>query len=126
MKDQFVTYEIAKRLKELGLNEPCLGFFRKNGEFYIVGEAKDGINMLMAKNEELTILIAAPLWQQAIDWLRVEHSVIICFNVFTNTPLTHDVSIYSHKDQIALDKSVFVDFNEAREAAILKALELIK
>lgn len=32
MKDQFVTYEIARRLKELGFNGPCIGAYDEDLE----------------------------------------------------------------------------------------------
>lgn len=66
MEEQFVTYEIALKLKELGFNKDCFGFY--DGEvLWIKSTSKDKIN-------ESNIL--APLWQQAFDWFRTEHKIM--------------------------------------------------
>ena len=62
MKEQFVPYEIANILKEKGFDEPCFGYYQNNELI---------INAL--SNYELDkykLGIAAPLWQQAINWLK--------------------------------------------------------
>lgn len=82
MKEQFVTYDIGLKLKELGFNEPCLRYYWS------------GANSLMGRNEkersnsELTQLsktqlkglqfskfCSLPLWQQAFDWFENEHKI---------------------------------------------------
>ena len=83
MKDQFVTYEIAKRLKDLGFNEPCFGWYRSG----LLRCIDSGIelpfdytsNTLINEREEAERIegIAAPLWQQAHGWLREKHGVFI-------------------------------------------------
>lgn len=133
MKDQFVTYDMAKRLKELGFNEPCMAIFDnpKNVVFeeqWVAATNKD----TMFDTENPT----APLWQQAIDWLRIEHGLII--NVI---PINDWFGISSygigvkgkklsnqfHEETFAVDPYDFdlKTYEQAREAAILKALTLI-
>ena len=71
MKEQFVTFEIAKLLFLLGFNEPCLAVYFK-GEFQI----PRGFGMAIVTEEHTKILkgdsILAPLWQQVIDWLETK------------------------------------------------------
>ena len=61
MKEQFVTYEIALKLKELGFDEPCCALFRHERLFPILGF--EIINSIKQS------VIAAPLWQQAFNWI---------------------------------------------------------
>ncbi len=61
MKDQFVTFEIAEKLKELGFNEECFSFYWTDKVFY------ENVYYGVRGNGESTI--SAPLWQQAIDWI---------------------------------------------------------
>ena len=66
MKEQFVTYEIALSLKELGFNEKCLGYFNLNGydERYF---------SLVTEYPFITTIrnhIIAPLWQQCLVIFR--------------------------------------------------------
>ena len=84
MKEQFVTYEIALALEELGFNKPCLASYYTDDER---NYAKDGTydcrqkisssidfdpfkeefdNFYINSNE--TYYVSAPLWQQVIDW----------------------------------------------------------
>lgn len=77
IQQNFVTPEIAKALRELWFNEPCLGVFDPSDRFisYSIDQP--------AFNDE-TGWCAAPLWQQAIQWLRGKGIQIICeftFNV---------------------------------------------
>ena len=36
-KKQFVTFEIAKKLKELGFNEGCIAVYFEDGELHTIG-----------------------------------------------------------------------------------------
>lgn len=128
MKKQFVTYEIALKLKELGFDEHTLGYFGKDNNFRI---AEDSCNYggiystcpLIRRNN----FILAPLWQQVIDWLREKYDYNITYNVlkgfdgeivknyiFKGGDIQSNFKILSKR----------TDFYEAREQAILKAIEL--
>jgi len=115
MKDQFVTYEIAKKLKELGFNEPCFGIY-SNGKLVIEDQWTHATNeWTMMESENPT----APLWQQAIDWLSDKKDIGIyeCFFHPTMKERIYTVKIHTLNQTSG---------NFPREAAILKALELIK
>ncbi len=62
MKNEFVPYEEALSLKELGFNDDCLGWFRDKVILY--GE-KDGYDEVYG--------LKAPLYQQAFRWFREKH-----------------------------------------------------
>ena len=76
MGNQFVTYEIALKLKELGFNEKCFGFYRNSeicgvniwdrdhDQFHVISQE----NISSATYE----FILAPLWQQAFEFFRKE------------------------------------------------------
>jgi hypothetical protein len=85
MKDQFVTYEIAKRLKELGFNEACMAYYQ-----YVYYPTKDRTSLRYCPTQPDCYLndtddgsrmngedCTAPLWQQAIDWLRKKHIKVV-------------------------------------------------
>ena len=78
MKKLFATYEIAKKPKELGFDEPCLGRWNRHA----VQDGKivpDVICIITPKNSEIanSSLIAAPIWQQVIDWFMENHLILI-------------------------------------------------
>lgn len=59
MEKQFVPYELAVKLKELGFDEECLGVY---------GESDNKLYMINYINHP--DITRAPLWQQAFDWFR--------------------------------------------------------
>ena len=75
MKTEFVTYEIALELKELGFDEPCLAFYWNTGKFYTTAEYPHSIethkqNQLGDYNYDST---SAPLHAQAFRWFREKY-----------------------------------------------------
>lgn len=117
MTKEFVTYEIAKRLKELGFNEFCLAEYdASNLEKYVLKIVQFPIN-----TENCFFSIPCPLWQQSIDWLRTEHNTLV-----THDPnLTDDFRFDITKNGSLVFTIIKSSYKQAREAAILKALELI-
>lgn len=69
MEKEFITYELALELKELGFNEPCLanyvsglnGFEKLENKLEIWND--DDVDVLSSS-------IKAPLFQQSFEWFR--------------------------------------------------------
>lgn len=127
MEEQFVTYPIALKMKEMGFIEECFGIYYYDGSFneYIL-EHKD--------TEGYSVCIPAPIWQQAIDWLREKKHLHVKFmiedsDVFINK--TWDFGIFNidwggdKEVRYLIRASNYKTFEDAREASILKALEII-
>ena len=151
MEKEFVTYEIALKLKELSFDEDCFGLYVsdnyggtiENPVLISVG-GKWGNSIYTINYTDYSLSeseIIAPLWQQAIDFLREEYDIVIeinrqnYFDTYANSYAYQAVcKVYKNKK---LDRSVVVRniknhnnilyfYNEAREQAILEALKLIK
>lgn len=60
MEEQFVPYELALKLKELGFKEDCFRYYNVHGE--------------LGNSFNLSTTVA-PLWQQAFDWFREKHNI---------------------------------------------------
>lgn len=73
---EFVTPKIAKDLKELGYDGECCAIFRSGRLFHIMGFEK--VNSIKQS------VIAAPLWQQAVEWLRTEKKINVEANYLPN------------------------------------------
>ena len=150
MKKEFVTYEIALSLKELGFSEPCLGFFDKELFLFCLVDQKsdceintitykNGLNNIIADINYETIIIV-PLYQQVTDWFREKHNIHIEVELTDNTMQFYyqycivDSKNREHHDEDMIDQATriynynekFHTFYEAREQAILKAIELCK
>ena len=132
MENEFVTYEIAKLLKELNFDEPCLAwyYFNEENSSYALNSFKQdyGDKFDWWKYSELDSdayvdHLIAPLWQQAIDWLREKHDIDIELPYGGNKDKYYvfvQEYIYEGKDPKQFT------YYGAREQAILKAIEIIK
>lgn len=141
MEKEFVTYEIALKLKELGFDEPCIMFYDviHNNDLRIGTEDsywgdytgfRKWNSMPNSPWKPFGLLISAPLWQQAIDWLREEHNIYIDISgrLIDSEDKTFQWNVYGLFVEIpgelysGLDK----DFNMARIQSTERAIELVK
>jgi hypothetical protein len=122
---QFVNYEIAKALKELGFNEECLGhYISSEGWKYDLTEGSLYIKKSI-RQDELSIL--AQTWQQAIDWLRDNHNIVVrAIPLFINKAIgLSEIDCYiPHCNGDFLDEE-YDTYYKAQEIAIKKGIEEI-
>ena len=133
MKEQFVPYEKALKLKELGFDEECFTYF-KNGIIDLDDEGILEIYKNYDAHNDIDEYISSPLWQQAFDWFREEHGIHSYINL-TNIQgeLTWHVNICSvDKHEVGVSRIVlcnlfdFKTYEEARQACLEKLIELCK
>ena len=133
MKEQFVTYEIALKLREIGFNEPCFGFFVDTEKIVPASYTKEGTEY--PKNSELILdWVSSPTWQDVIDWIRDEHNIHIEFGMHEFNKWCFGIQYIDSPmdDYPRIAKSLIWDIEdysspiEVREKGILKCLEIIK
>ncbi len=74
MEKQFVPYELAVKLKELGFDEECISFYNQSGSLNL--SRIDSFNWVIRNSNSQVVklkCVSAPLWQQAFDWFREKH-----------------------------------------------------
>lgn len=140
IKSLFVTYEIAIKLKEKGFDEPCFrGYnsaYTENNKpvlhDFVYGELQT--NTMYEKRRLADVNVCtAPLWQQVIDWLRINHNIDISITNCNNRNDEWEYRLYSmilsEKHNLDYDSSFnklfFNTYEEAKQAAIEHALTLI-
>lgn len=69
MEDLFVKYNSSLELRKLGYNEPCFGYYEPNKDLDYIEKHILKDFPYLAKNSEWQDLVAAPTYEQAIDWL---------------------------------------------------------
>ena len=120
MKKQFVTYEIALTLKELGFNEECLGFYKislgNNIPELIITKCNYNSGKYITIPEDFHI--DAPLWQQAINWLFKK---LDFYYPYLRIEIFSDESGIWYRE----NNRVEIYFDNL-EQAILKAIDIIK
>lgn len=141
MKEQFIPYEQALELKELGFNEPCIGHWERGIDGYgwglffsgqwlkyedLIPEYKDSEGNICGE-------FSAPFWQQAFDWFSNKYGI----QVFPDYTF-YDGFYYSYKwakpngetgwfsctnDNLP---DGFTDFKEARLDCLKELIKLYK
>ena len=143
INELFVSYQIALKLKELGFNEKCLGYFNSKGKFnfadcsrytdipfyYKNSKCETWLSTIFSTKKTKSKICVAPLWQQVIDWFREKYKLYIL--VEPNITGNWQFSIYKLNNGLLFgQKSLFIqkelNYYESREQAILKAIELCK
>ena len=142
MEKQFVTYEIALKLKELGFDEKCMasyytydiknfskGKYDYRGKFEFDYSTED--QYIVNSNE--TYYVSAPIWGQVIDWLREKYNLCIEIQCpqrefdFYSWTIHEPLGINDEEYNCQTYEDGFTNnYYKAREQAILKALELCK
>ena len=74
MTKEFIPYEQALALKELGFDEPCLGYYvGKDREVYVPNE---DVIAPFSPDLDSKVMFRAPLYQQSFSFFREKHKLI--------------------------------------------------
>ena len=118
MIKEFVKYEQALALKELGFDEPCF-----------VSVDSEGKNMrfhddhTLGKNSEIIYGIYLPLHQQAFRWFREKGFVI---NIYSTNNDGEEWYFLIKKGTITTNDYVINTYEEAESACLDKLIEICK
>jgi hypothetical protein len=119
MEKEFVPYELALRMKQLGFDEPCLGKFYYN-------ELEIGGNWCNNDfKEDGDIFISAPLYQQGFRFFREKYNLKSC--IMFRTSMEDDKEYYDWL--IKGQEVVYRHFNtpeEAELACLTKLIEIVE
>ena len=129
MEKQFVPYELAVKLKELGFDEPCFGYYKNERlkacpRWVVLNQSSN-----LSDND-----CVAPLWQQAFYWFREKHGIdsyisnhSVCtsidiwrasFNDFKNSMYDSNFRFISSVERQT--------YSEARQSCLEKLIEVCK
>lgn len=115
MKDQFIPYEYANIMKELGYKEECYGFYALNH----IRNERIILDNIKSNNEGN--VVSAPLYQQAEEWLWDKHGIYIkVLNSSEGKIFKH--IIYKDKNDITDISCEFYSPITTHREAILKAI----
>jgi hypothetical protein len=122
IEKEFVPYDIALELKQLGFDEPCLGFYNHQGQLILMTqEDENSIQVYKNSYVKLGKQYAVPLHQQAFRWFREK------YGLFTQPNRTIDTSGVWYYFSIATKRTDVCEGSFSYEKAELACLrELIK
>jgi hypothetical protein len=112
MNKEFIPYEQALELKELGFDEICVSFFTPEGDLYqSEGYYKYGKNVF---GDE----VIAPLYQQAFRWFRDRHGLYTDLFVDDDQTFGFCVSSFAEEGRCRLDKPIKRQFSTYEESEL--------
>jgi hypothetical protein len=139
---EFVTYELALRMKQLGFDEPCFGYYYTlNGKDWKFAEKSEYYRLDDEINIGGKFSLLAPLYQQAFRWFREKHKLNGEVNYLPNVEkygiITSDMAgmkpkDLSKKENFERGKKVtnnFVKYDtyeEAELACLEKLIEIVE
>jgi hypothetical protein len=125
MEKEFVPYELALDLKQLGFDEPCLAFYLDNDKksFTKCMERADTNTWLKEHMKVYGDAITAPLYQQAFRWFRENGKVAEVFSQI----LPSNKYKWGYKIQgVEGITDGFLTYEEAELACLTKLIEIVE
>jgi hypothetical protein len=125
MTKEFVPYDSALKLKELGFDEPCFVLYKASNNNQLA-YAPHGITTNSQLSQGDSNNIAAPLFQQAFRWFREKYHIIgepKYKGGLTTKTSWYDYIIYSNIDWKE-DNKQYKTYEEAELACLDKLIDL--
>lgn len=135
MNEDYVSYELALKLKECGFDEPCIAEWacEPDGKPILLGSTAFVFSNAELKGRDVT----APLLYQAQKWLREKHDIHIQIEAVMQKQWTYTLvdtaplsDMYGEwHDRIPEDREGYPQistYEQALSDGIASALELIK
>lgn len=126
IRNLFLPYNLALLAKEKGFDEECFGWFQPTNGYNTVQVSWN--NETPHKNSYFNIddpearTIAAPLYQQIIDWFREEHNIVIEISEWSKK---YSCKIKPFGKSVLLQYEKFDEYYEALNIIIEEAFKLI-
>ena len=149
MTTNFVPQEIAKQLRELGFDEPCLAYYDKDGDLLgDIGINEDIDNLY--RNSYFVIYkdfseseYTAPLYQQAFRWFREKYNIsysidwmsrssefyngyYVHFRGINDNKINQENFIVLNDELLSKGYKVYKTYEEAELACLNKLIEIVK
>ena len=141
MNKEFVPYEQALALKELGFDEPCLGYWRNEDlpNTITIGRytTKEDMEYEISGQDEChnfkNIIALAPTYSQCFRWFREKHNLLggvysnasgWAWEIHDNVGGTHRFASDYTGD--CLESGMFTSFEKAELECIKYLIEIIK
>ena len=127
MNKEFVPYEQALALKELGFDEPCFGYYHicNTDELKEIYECDYFFHEKSGNFNSNCLLLKAPLYQQAFRWFREKYGLWQIVMQNTDEDWTYDImTIIGMIDYKIFD--VFDTYEEAEHECLNKLIEIVK
>ena len=125
MNKEFIPYEQALALKELGFDEPCMAIYYSKDKSFSWHHHKDHTNDEPALDSG-EFNISAPLYQQAFRWFRDKHDLQASNIMFSNGKYDTGITRYKGTQSVWGNGPIYHTYEEAELACLDKLIEIVK
>jgi predicted AlkP superfamily phosphohydrolase/phosphomutase len=122
MEKEFVPYELALRMKQLGFDEPCIAFYEPNNkEVMVVGvpQRYNDPSLLYLKD------FCAPTYSQAFRWFREKNDLYYTIEGSKKYGFAFFI-YYENDDKDELKSKEYFTYEEAELACLEKLIEIVE
>jgi hypothetical protein len=116
MEKEFVSYEQAVALKELGFNEKCCGYYLVRTLFIT--------SVLVYDSQEIPV-VKAPLKQQVFTWFREKYGLYSIIHCPIRNRANFTITGFDI-DRVTYSDTLLISYEEAENACIDKLIKLAK
>ena len=129
MKTEFIPYEQALELKQLGFDEACICYYDiEDTNKLKPTPMKEEINSF--RFNSVSTMVAAPLCQQAFRWFREKHGLASQFAYYHVPKWTFEIleftDIKMTPNKLVVEYSTPKTYEEAELACLNKLIEIVK
>jgi hypothetical protein len=124
MEKEFVPYEQALALKELGFDEPCIAFY--NGKFLDYKIQGGDICSPYLSTENKGECPNAPLYQQVFRWFREKYDMASFIQRFEGDVFDYEINSYIFEEETDFGDGYFDTYEEAELECLKKLIEIVK
>ena len=122
MEKEFIPYEQALALKELGFDESCFAIYDK--------KILKSLGAMQRKNSTYPDIITAPLYQQAFRWFREKYDLIVCNDYGNNEYfywiISKDEKMFFNNEDEEGNVTTYKTYEEAELECLKKLIEIVK
>ena len=144
MEKEFVPYELALKLKALGFDEPCFGYYETQDKNLIINfnnlplteeqKKRPGLYTIYNSNSVLPQwAVTAPTYSQAFRWFREKHDLISSIyqlSVSVKTGLSSFEYMIDKLNNLGLSQFIedfpYNTYEEAEIACLENLIELVE
>ena len=118
MEKEFILYEQALALKELGFDEPCFGYYT----------SPTGLLLQQPTGGNGEFVYYAPLYQQAFRWFREKYNMVGQVNVCTYFiyDMSNNDGFHTTLKMIKQYDRLCNNYEESEFECLKKLIELVK
>ena len=118
MNKEFIPYEQALVLKELGFDEPCFGLYHNDKTFYPT--------QCKSHEQYHGQICSAPLYQQAFRWFRKKYNLKSWIQEHTTDTFIYEIRPHKLTDYKEGEVYVYKIPEEAELHCLKKLIEIVK